>query len=74
MPKIFYGRDNRHQYKTLRGNNIYASDDQRNMKISVEFDYKKIKKTDLNMIVSGFKQSSTTIDDMIKRGIYQVIK
>ena len=35
---------------------VYPSDDSRNIKLSVEFDYKKTKGKPLNMIVSGFKQ------------------
>ncbi len=53
---------------------VYASDDARNIKLSVEFDPKKLKKDQLNMIVSGFKQPSATIEEMIRGGIYEVVR
>lgn len=53
---------------------ILASDDARNIKLSVEFDPKKLKKDQLNMIVSGFKQSQATIDEMIRGGLYEIVQ
>jgi len=53
---------------------ILASDDARNIKLSVEFDPKKLKKDQLNMIVSGFKQSQLTIDEMIRGGLYEIVQ
>lgn len=53
---------------------ILASDDARNIKLSVEFDPKKLKKDQLNMIVSGFKQSQSTIDEMIRGGLYEIVQ
>jgi len=53
---------------------IFPSDDARNIKLSVEFDPKKLKKDQLNMIVSGFKQPSSTIDEMIRGGLYEIVQ
>ncbi|MCF7964014.1 MAG: phage head morphogenesis protein [Methylobacter tundripaludum] len=53
---------------------IFPSDDARNIKLSVEFDPKKLKKDQLNMIVSGFKQPTSTIDEMIRGGLYEIVQ
>jgi hypothetical protein len=53
---------------------IYPSDDDRHMKLAIEFDYKKTKGGPLNMIVSGFKQSVTTIAEMIRGGLYESVE
>jgi len=53
---------------------IYASDDSRAIKMSVEFDPKKIKGGPLNMIVSGFKQPAVTIAEMIRGRLYEVVQ
>lgn len=63
-------------FDTRTGKLIYVSpsDDPRNIKLSVEFDYKKTKGEPLNMIVSGFKQPSETIAEMIRGGIYEIVQ
>jgi hypothetical protein len=53
---------------------VYPSDDDRHMKLAIEFDYKKTKGGPLNMIVSGFKQSATTIEEMIRGGLYESVE
>lgn len=44
------------------------------IKLAVEFDYLKKGEPVTNMIVSGFRQSSQTIAEKIRGGIYEVVK
>ena len=53
---------------------VFKSDDSREMKLSIEFDPRKLKKDQLNMIVSGFKQAKSTIEEMIRGGLYEIVQ
>ena len=56
------------------GKLVYVMDtDDAGVKITVNYDYKK-KGKELNMIVSGFRQSSKTIEERIKGKLYREIK
>ncbi len=44
------------------------------VKLAVEFDYKKVKGGPLNMIVSGFRQSTAILAEMIRGGLYEVVQ
>ncbi|MDP3875859.1 MAG: phage minor head protein [Methylobacter sp.] len=44
------------------------------IKLAVEFDYLKKGDPMINMIVSGFRQATTTIDERIRGGLYKEVK
>lgn len=56
------------------GKLVYVMDTENaGVKITVDYDYKK-KGKELNMLVSGFRQSSKTIEERIKGKLYREIK
>lgn len=62
-------------FDTRTGKLIYiASSNTDGIKLAVEFDYKKSKGEPLNMIVSGFRQSTRVIAEMIRGGLYEVVE
>ena len=44
------------------------------VKLAVEFDYMKKGNPAINMIVSGFRQSSQTIAEKIRGGVYEIVE
>lgn len=44
------------------------------VKLAVEFDYVKKGNPAVNMIVSGFRQATKTIEEKIRGGIYEVVE
>lgn len=64
-------------FDTRTGKLLYlaASDDPRQAKLAVEFDYKLKKgKDEVNMLVSAFKVPQAAIDAEIKGGFFEVVK
>ena len=53
---------------------LYAAEDSHEIKLSVEFDVSKKSQPTRNQIVSGFKQTRSTIDEMIRGRLYEVIR
>ncbi|WP_064030061.1 hypothetical protein [Methylomonas koyamae] len=44
------------------------------IKLAVEFDFIKKDNPAVNMIVSGFRQATKTIEEKIRGGIYEVVE
>lgn len=59
-------------FDTRTGKLVYvvSAGDAAGIKLSVEFDYRVNKSDRINMVVSGFRQSSKTIDELVRGGLY----
>jgi len=74
LPSII-GNPDQVLFDTQTGKLLYiAASADAGTKLAVEFDYMKKGEPVTNMIVSGFRQSSETIAEKIRGGIYQVVK
>jgi hypothetical protein len=52
---------------------VAPAGDTSGIKLSIEFDYRVGKTDRVNMVVSGFRQSSETIAELVRGGLYQPI-
>ena len=52
---------------------VASAGDAAGIKLSVEFDYRVAKTERMNMVVSGFRQSSKTIDELVRGGLYEPV-
>jgi hypothetical protein len=59
-------------FDTRTGKMVYVASagDAAGVKLSVEFDYRFAKTERMNMVVSGFRQASKKIDELVRGGLY----
>jgi hypothetical protein len=62
-------------FDTRTGKLVYVASagDAAGIKLSVAFDYRVAKTERMNMVVSGFRQSSKTIDELVRGGLYEPV-
>ena len=60
-------------FDTRTGKLVYvvSAGDAAGIKLSVEFDYRISKTERMAMVVSGFRQSSKIIDELVRGGLYE---
>jgi hypothetical protein len=62
-------------FDTRTGKLVYvAATDQAGIKLVVAFDYRVGKTGRTNQVVSGFRQSADTLAEMIRGGLYKVVR
>jgi hypothetical protein len=62
-------------FDTRTGKLVYVASagDAAGVKLSVAFDYRVAKTERMNMVVSGFRQASKTIDELVRGGLYEPV-